>query len=384
MKLFEIQTIEDLERLGQTEKVLEQLQAQLQKYPILLADSSSIEASTLICDENYEHLLQLIKIIQSLYLSEIREPLIKKLINTRAMLQKDIERVLKSSHTEKYWNRYFTVLNSAIGNDAKNIIARFCQNQGRCFYCNHSISLAPHTWALDINNVVDKTYHMKHFNELFTHWNFTIICTQCADNKGYQSRSRYLFLLLKDHGFQIKTVRQKDAVLNMYATFFSDLTTVERLDNFKGLPLDTTFDIKLFRSYLNDDCIDLPLNIFTERLSSSILHQVQTHKHTTQHNIESQPLFQGSLFTIIEDESPALKPTEKTNSVKQQIDKKQFTLCSLFSGCGGFDLGFSGGFNLFGREYCKLPFHTVFANDKEKSALQVYKENININSPKDL
>lgn len=35
----------------------------------------------------------------------------------------------------------------------------------------------------------------------------------------------------------------------------------------------------------------------------------------------------------------------------------------LFSGCGGLDLGFTGGFNFRGREYPKLNINIVFAND---------------------
>ena len=34
----------------------------------------------------------------------------------------------------------------------------------------------------------------------------------------------------------------------------------------------------------------------------------------------------------------------------------------LFSGCGGLDLGFTGGFNFRGREYPKLNINIVFAN----------------------
>lgn len=35
----------------------------------------------------------------------------------------------------------------------------------------------------------------------------------------------------------------------------------------------------------------------------------------------------------------------------------------LFSGCGGLDLSFTGGFNFRGREYPKLNTNIVFAND---------------------
>ncbi len=54
-----------------------------------------------------------------------------------------------------------------------------------------------------------------------------------------------------------------------------------------------------------------------------------------------------------------------------------FKLVSLFAGCGGFDLGFQGGFNHLGVKYEKLPFKTVWANDFDPDAFKVYKNNQN-------
>ena len=59
---------------------------------------------------------------------------------------------------------------------------------------------------------------------------------------------------------------------------------------------------------------------------------------------------------------------------------KKHRVVSLFSGCGGLDLGFVGGFKVFsGRNLKKFtinPFDLVWANDIDKYAVETYKENI--------
>ena len=52
------------------------------------------------------------------------------------------------------------------------------------------------------------------------------------------------------------------------------------------------------------------------------------------------------------------------------------TVVSLFSGCGGMDLGFLGGFQFGGRYYDRLPFEVVWANDINNSACDTYELNI--------
>lgn len=59
---------------------------------------------------------------------------------------------------------------------------------------------------------------------------------------------------------------------------------------------------------------------------------------------------------------------EKKNNIKYKI-------VSLFTGCGGFDLGFSGNFDFMGKHIEKLPTEIVFANDIDIDAVSVYKEN---------
>ena len=58
-----------------------------------------------------------------------------------------------------------------------------------------------------------------------------------------------------------------------------------------------------------------------------------------------------------------------------KIGKDKLKVLSLFSGCGGMDLGFRGGFTFRGRKYTGNKFRTILANDIDKSATYVYKSN---------
>jgi DNA (cytosine-5)-methyltransferase 1 len=55
------------------------------------------------------------------------------------------------------------------------------------------------------------------------------------------------------------------------------------------------------------------------------------------------------------------------------MTNKKYNTVSLFSGCGGLDLGFIGGFNVFGREYKKNPFKVILANDFFPQACATYR-----------
>jgi DNA (cytosine-5)-methyltransferase 1 len=55
---------------------------------------------------------------------------------------------------------------------------------------------------------------------------------------------------------------------------------------------------------------------------------------------------------------------------------KTYTVVSMFSGCGGMDLGFTGGFEIFGRRYRSLPFEIVWANDISPEACKTYERNL--------
>lgn len=54
---------------------------------------------------------------------------------------------------------------------------------------------------------------------------------------------------------------------------------------------------------------------------------------------------------------------------------KKIRIASLFSGCGGLDLGFTGGFSFCGRSFTRLNTKVVFANDFDKDASTCYNSN---------
>jgi len=51
----------------------------------------------------------------------------------------------------------------------------------------------------------------------------------------------------------------------------------------------------------------------------------------------------------------------------------------MFSGCGGMDLGFMGGFKFLNKRYAKLPFEIVWANDFNSYACETYLHNLKHN-----
>ena len=57
-------------------------------------------------------------------------------------------------------------------------------------------------------------------------------------------------------------------------------------------------------------------------------------------------------------------------------DAATFSIISLFSGCGGMDLGFRGGFDFLGNHYPRLGFDVIWANEINDKACATYKNNI--------
>ena len=55
---------------------------------------------------------------------------------------------------------------------------------------------------------------------------------------------------------------------------------------------------------------------------------------------------------------------------------KPITVVSLFSGCGGLDLGLVGGFNFLGRHYPKTGMEIIWANEVNPAACRTYRENL--------
>lgn len=75
-----------------------------------------------------------------------------------------------------------------------------------------------------------------------------------------------------------------------------------------------------------------------------------------------------------------LEDVKRINAEKVTIAKHQkpLNVVSLFSGCGGMDLGFRGNFTFLGKEYEKNPFKIIFANDIFKQAAKMYEDNFDM------
>lgn len=56
---------------------------------------------------------------------------------------------------------------------------------------------------------------------------------------------------------------------------------------------------------------------------------------------------------------------------------KKYSVISLFSGCGGLDLGFVGDFSFLGKKYSKRNFDIIWSNDFDKNACLTYEKNFN-------
>lgn len=68
----------------------------------------------------------------------------------------------------------------------------------------------------------------------------------------------------------------------------------------------------------------------------------------------------------------------KPSHFRKNVDEttsETINVLSLFSGCGGLDLGMIGGFDFRKNNYAKTNFELVFANDNDSAATKVYNKN---------
>ncbi len=77
--------------------------------------------------------------------------------------------------------------------------------------------------------------------------------------------------------------------------------------------------------------------------------------------------------TVAHHECPGLFADQKP-----PVPKGKFSVVSMFSGCGGMDFGFHGGFTVFGREYNRLPFEVIRANEHNEAACRTYRKNFGV------
>jgi DNA (cytosine-5)-methyltransferase 1 len=66
-------------------------------------------------------------------------------------------------------------------------------------------------------------------------------------------------------------------------------------------------------------------------------------------------------------------------ATKKVIHTRNYSVVSLFSGCGGMDLGFRGGFSVFGQKYAQHPFKIIWANELNQAACRTYRRNLDEN-----
>lgn len=78
---------------------------------------------------------------------------------------------------------------------------------------------------------------------------------------------------------------------------------------------------------------------------------------------------------IMEIEHEPIEALPLNSSPVKTINQK-YTVVSLFSGCGGLDLGFKGGFSYLGKEYGRNPYDLVWANEINRAACLTYRKNV--------
>ncbi len=92
-------------------------------------------------------------------------------------------------------------------------------------------------------------------------------------------------------------------------------------------------------------------------------------------NVQAQTSFIRNIDSTNISWDQKLKDDDINSSIKE--DKyNEYSVVSLFSGCGGMDLGFRGGFNFLGTDYERHPFDIKWANEINASACRTYIENI--------
>lgn len=90
-------------------------------------------------------------------------------------------------------------------------------------------------------------------------------------------------------------------------------------------------------------------------------------------SVETLQSQQLGLFT-----QNTLNKPEKKLAPFQDVNKK-YRAVSLFSGCGGMDLGFLGGFHFIGKSYKRLPIEIIWANEINPRACDTYRHNLHHN-----
>ncbi|HRQ89976.1 MAG TPA: DNA cytosine methyltransferase [Bacteroidia bacterium] len=81
----------------------------------------------------------------------------------------------------------------------------------------------------------------------------------------------------------------------------------------------------------------------------------------------------SAAVTVVREDKVEYRVSRSRNPL---ANPEKHSLVSMFSGCGGMDLGFKGGFEVFGRRYRSLPFEVSWANDLNAEACKTYERNL--------
>lgn len=72
-----------------------------------------------------------------------------------------------------------------------------------------------------------------------------------------------------------------------------------------------------------------------------------------------------------------LEPENLADTMPHAEDvTRTLSVVSMFSGCGGMDLGFLGNFEFLGQKFNKNPFEIIWANDLNAAACRTYRANL--------
>ncbi len=72
------------------------------------------------------------------------------------------------------------------------------------------------------------------------------------------------------------------------------------------------------------------------------------------------------------------KVVEMKESSNNTVTTKRYKVVSMFSGCGGMDLGFTGNFTSNKNHYERNPFDIIWANELNPNACRTYRRNLGI------
>lgn len=79
------------------------------------------------------------------------------------------------------------------------------------------------------------------------------------------------------------------------------------------------------------------------------------------------------------NESVSQQNLFQSATIAKNTHTRTYSVVSLFSGCGGMDLGFRGGFAFLGKRYAKQPFKVIWANELNQAACRTYERNLSEN-----